>query len=205
MTTNLNQSYSIDSLPSVLFIRHAAGISLLARIITASMIIIPPMMRKDEMVSSRTIAASTTVTAGSTVERVDAFVGPTRSRPAKKVMIANIVEIRAIPMTDAQPEIVAGNAGPLIATRMPETIAAETMTTVEDWIEVTCFVILLPPLYSYCVNNLDFVKRPSDISSNVLNLQIIHIHQKQTIHNNLNTLLISAIQKDVQSRASFLF
>ena len=100
--------------------------------ITAKMIIMPPMMRKNEMVSPRTIAASTTVTAGSTVERVDAFVGPTRSRPAKKVTMANIVEISAMARTDAQPEADSGNAGPLIAIRPLETIAAETMTTVED-------------------------------------------------------------------------
>jgi len=55
---------------------------------TVMRIIMPPKIRRNVMLSSRINAASTTVTTGSMVERVAAFVGPMRSRPAKNVTIA---------------------------------------------------------------------------------------------------------------------
>lgn len=55
----------------------------------------PPAIRKGVMASSSTSIARITVVIGSIVERIEAFVGPTRSRPAKNVMIARTVEIIA--------------------------------------------------------------------------------------------------------------
>jgi len=48
----------------------------------------PPKIRRSVMLSSRINAASTTVKTGSMLEKVRAFVGTMRSRPAKNVTIA---------------------------------------------------------------------------------------------------------------------
>ncbi len=84
------------------------------------------------------------MTTGSIVESVAAFVGPTRSRPAKKVTTARTVEMSATPLTDAQPNHVVGKDAPLIAMRPLYITAAEVIITVEDGIAVPCSMILLP-------------------------------------------------------------
>src|SRR4051794_8917208 len=52
------------------------------------------------------MAASTTVTTGSTVERIDAAVGPTRRRPAKNRLIAATVETAPRHTSHPQPAAV---------------------------------------------------------------------------------------------------
>ena len=53
--------------------------------------------------SARTPAASTTVTTGSKVERIDALVGPTALSPAKKSVIAPTVETMAMQASQPHP------------------------------------------------------------------------------------------------------
>lgn len=113
---------------------------------TAKRIIAPPNTLREVILSPNIHAARTTVTTGSIVERVAAFVGPTRSRPARKVRIPRTVEIRARAITDTQPMEVVGKAAPLIPIRILYTIAAAMIIMVEDEIAVPCGIHLLPTI-----------------------------------------------------------
>src|SRR3954454_806481 len=57
-------------------------------------------------VSPKTRNARNTVTTGSTVARIDALLGPTRRRPAKKKPIAANVETNAMQTSHSQPSAV---------------------------------------------------------------------------------------------------
>jgi hypothetical protein len=69
----------IYSLAFNLFVRRAIGASLLAKMITARMIIRAPTIRNRVRVFPRISAAGMTVTMGSIVGSVAAFIGPARS------------------------------------------------------------------------------------------------------------------------------
>ena len=82
------------------------------------------------IVSPRTTAASSTVNSGSTVDSVDACVGPMRARPAKNSVIAATVETSAMPATASQPAVVPGQRGPDSAAANANSSAALPMTSV---------------------------------------------------------------------------
>ena len=67
---------------------------------------------------------------GSTVDSVDACVGPTRSRPAKNSVIAATVETSAMPATASQPAGVPGQRGPVAIATPTNTTAALALTSV---------------------------------------------------------------------------
>ena len=99
--------------------------------ITAARISAPPASCTGAIVSPSTTAASSTVNSGSTVDSVDARVGPMRSRPAKNSVIAATVETSAMPTTASQPPAVCGQCGPRhAAPRRRTPTAALAMTTV---------------------------------------------------------------------------
>lgn len=77
--------------------------------------------------------ASTTVTRGSTVARIEAFVGPARRRPAKKRLIAATVATRARPASEAHPAALtsAGRNSPMSADPEARVTAAPVHTSAE--------------------------------------------------------------------------
>ena len=70
---------------------------------------------------------------GSTVERIDAVVGPTRFRPAKKRLTAATVETSAMPASQPQPAMVTspGRSSPSAAEPAVRLTAAPVHTTAE--------------------------------------------------------------------------
>src|SRR5882762_6454979 len=74
--------------------------------------------------SPNAAAARTTVTTGSSVDKIDAADGPTRAMPAKKQRIAPTVLTAAIAPTASQPSAPKSNSGP------PRTIEASAKVTV---------------------------------------------------------------------------
>lgn len=111
---------------------------------TATRIRMPPRILIGPISSPRKRKARITVVIGSKVERIDAFVGPTRLRPAKKVFTAMTVDPRAMARTLPQPASVWGSFNPSMRTRRPKTTLAERMTNVEVDKTPACFVNLLP-------------------------------------------------------------
>ncbi len=74
------------------------------------------------------------MTTGSTVERIEAVVGPTRFRPAKKRLTAATVETTAIPASQPQPATVTspGCRSPSAAEPTVRLTAAPVQTSAES-------------------------------------------------------------------------
>jgi len=104
----------------------------------------PPIILMKPTSSPKKIAARTTVVTGSKVDNIDALVGPTLSRPAKKAMMAITVDTRAMAKTPPHPAKVCGTFNPFTVMKIPNTRPAEIMTTVEDDKTPASFMILLP-------------------------------------------------------------
>ena len=83
---------------------RGADISLLVSRRTASRINPPPASPLGENCSPNRLAPNTTVTTGSMVESIAAFVGPTRSNHAINETAGITVAINTMPATVSQPE-----------------------------------------------------------------------------------------------------
>src|SRR4051794_19228173 len=101
---------------------------------TAARTSAPPTSWSGARVSPKARNASTTVTTGSTVARIEAAVGPARRRPAKKRPIAATVDTAAIEASQPQPARVTspGRSSPSRADAVVRLIAAPVQTSAES-------------------------------------------------------------------------
>ena len=72
----------------------------------------PPSSCNGESDSPNAAAASPTVTTGSSVDRIDAALGPTRASPAKNSRIAPTVLTTTMPAIASQPSAESARSGP---------------------------------------------------------------------------------------------